>query len=101
MTPTPLTPLTDDELATLERLEKEATPGPWFVERLGEGDEDDWYNVMSNAALPWGLGPVFEAAPVKADAHLAATVRGLLPRPLPEVRARRAAARDATGAGTP
>lgn len=28
--------LTDEQLAELERLEKEATPGPWKIERDGE-----------------------------------------------------------------
>lgn len=78
--------LTDEQLAELERLEKEATPPPWRTESDGhfwlisEGEEpspaqDDYLGIVASKIVG-----------EKANADIIAAARNVLPALLDEVR---------------
>lgn len=97
-----MTPLTDDQLAELERLAGAASEAPWYATLYDEtvSTEPAWYVdcdcVLSVARAYHGRGGPGEE---QANAELIAAMRNALPALLAELRARRAtAARPMTGA---
>jgi hypothetical protein len=83
--------VTDEELAEVERLDREATPGPWERDSKGafRTRNEDQFNqrIIHASSYPGEEGKTFAS---DADASLIARFRTLAPRLAAEVRHLRA-----------
>ena len=70
MTPTPSHVATDELIETLERLEKEATPGPWWAKRI---DYEEYGIDVSFEINAPRKSPVFQT--IMVERHEVASVR--------------------------
>ncbi len=102
--------ITPVELSELRRLEREATPGPWYATREGNqyvGAQCTAASRIEELARPWNphrsfpwgsAGKEMETARFEDnDADLIAALRNALPRPARRRRAERAAGKVAGG----
>jgi hypothetical protein len=98
-------PLTNEEIAELRRLEREATPGPWSVVDPPWRSTDDMPWIVRGHGDPHGAEPVCDLAiqgdgedgggyNAEADARLIAKARSALPRLLDLAESRSSPARE-------
>lgn len=76
--------ITEEQLAELERLEREATPGPWLVE-----DKRGWWRVRGPGGVAFDDGSACNEYNAECDADtrdLIVAARNALPQLLAEVR---------------
>ena len=92
-------PITEEQLAELERLEREATPGPWLVE-----DKRGWWRVRGPGGVAFDDGSACNEYNAECDADtrdLIVAARNALPQLLAEVRRLRAVVDACARAGCP
>lgn len=83
-------PVTDAEIAEVERLDREATPGPWRVSTEPHEERPRTNEVCDLVNNTWVITNA-DLHPFKADAAFIARARSLLPRLAADIRRTRAA----------
>lgn len=81
--------ITDEELAELERLEKEATRGPWEDEPLTGGGAWIWGSKEARDAETLNVSGYVAETRIYADVALICAARNALPALIAELRAAR------------
>ena len=81
--------ITEADLADVERLDREATPGPWCISTEPHAERPRTNEVCDLVNNTWVITNA-DLSPFEADAAFIASARTLLPRLAAEVRANRA-----------